>query len=381
MNILEKVTEKSIKNVDNLSGKKVILRIDVNVSLGSNGVVDKGEDWRILKSLRTIQYLQEKGAVVILLAHIGRDPKETLKPIFEYMEQFLTLGFLPHYDGELVRHYIDQMGNASVVMMENLRQFEGEKKNDVSFLEDIIDVADLYVNDAFSVSHRKHASVNAITKTLPSYFGLQFIDEVQNLTAFLEHNEGTKTLILGGAKFGTKFNLLEQMLPDLDYVLMGGALANVFLKARGFRIGKSFYDDIDVSSFVHNEKIILPVDYIDEDGDIAPIDDVGDEHSILDIGPATAQLFEKIIFHSQSLMWNGPMGKYEDGYNEGSIRVAESISHSDAFSVTGGGDTSTVILENGLEDSFSFISTGGGAMLDFLVEKSLPGIDVIIKHD
>ena len=378
MNILEKVTERSVQNIKNLSGKRVLVRIDVNVSLGSNGVVDKGEDWRILKSLRTIQFLQEAGAVVIILAHIGRDPQETLKPIFEYMEQFLTLGFLPRYESDLVRHYIEQMGNGSVVMMENVRQFDEEKKDDIFYLQDLIDISDFYVNDAFSVSHRKHASVHAITKTLPSYFGLQFIDEVKHLTAFLNHKEGTKTLILGGAKFGTKFNLLEKMLPDLDYVLMGGALANVFLKARGFNIGKSFCDDVDISSIAHNEKIVLPVDYIDEDGDIAPIDDVGDEHSILDIGPATVQLFEKIIFHSQSLMWNGPMGKYEDGYSEGSIAIAERISHSEAFSITGGGDTSTVILENGLENSFSFISTGGGAMLDFLVEGSLPGIDVVL---
>ena len=379
MNILEKMEKLNIKNVENLSGKKVLLRIDVNVSLGNNGVVDKGEDWRIIKSLQTIQFLQEQGASVVILAHIGREKNETLKPVFEYMNEMITLGFLPHYDDELIRSYVSQMGKGSVVMMENVRQNDGEKKNEVSYLHTLIDVCDIYVNDAFSVSHREQASVHAVTKALPSYFGLQFMDEVKHLTEFLEHKDGTKTLVLGGAKFGTKFDLLEKMLPELDYVLMGGALANVFLKARGFPIGKSFCDDVDVSTMVKNEKIILPIDYVDEDGDVASIDDVGTEHSILDIGPATAELFDQIIAHSSAIMWNGPMGKYEDGYNDGSVQVAKSISYTDAFSVTGGGDTSTVILENDLEDAFSFISTGGGAMLEFLVKGTLPGIEVILE--
>lgn len=380
MNTIESIEKLNIKNVKNLSGKKVILRIDVNTPLGNNGVVDPGEDWRIIKSLGTIEFLRDSGASVILLAHIGRDKNETLKPVFEYMKGLLTLGFLPNYDSETIKQYVSNMGKGSVVMMENVRQFEEEKNNNASYLKDIIDLCDIYVNDAFSVSHREHASVNAITKIMPSYFGLQFMDEVNSFTEFLSHNEGIKTLVLGGAKFGTKFSLLEKMISRLDYVLIGGALANVFLKARGFSIGKSFSDDIDISSMVNNDKIILPVDYIDEHGDVANIDNVEDDNIILDIGPETVKLFEQIISHSSVVMWNGPMGKYEDGYTEGSIQVAKTISYLDIFSLTGGGDTSTLIMENGLEDSFSFISTGGGAMLDFLVNETLPGIDVIIEN-
>ncbi len=379
MKILEEIKKFSIEKIESLSGKKVLLRVDINVSLGENKVVDPGEDWRILKSLRSIEFLKNAGASVILLAHIGRDSKESLKPVFEYMNQIITMGFLLQYDSDIIHTSISQMKKGSVIMLENVRQFPQEKENDASYLADVICECDIYVNDAFSVSHRKQASVNAITKKLPSFFGLQFIDEVIHLNDFISHNDGMKTLVLGGAKFGTKFNLLEKMLPNLDYVLMGGALANVFLKARGFKIGKSFCDDIDISSMADSGKIILPIDYIDEHGDLADIHDVSDETVILDIGTDTAKIFETIINHSSAVMWNGPMGKYEDGFVEGSLDIAKSISHSDNFSLTGGGDTSTVILENNLEDSFSFISTGGGAMLDFLLNENLPGIESILE--
>lgn len=379
MNTSEKVSQFNIKNHLDLRGKKVLLRIDVNVSLGDNGVVDPGEDWRIIKSLGTINFLRDSGASVILLAHIGREPNESLKPVFEYMSQFLTMGFLPRYESDLIKSTISGMGHGSILMLGNVRQFTAEKENDDSYLSGVIDVCDLYVNDAFSVSHRKHASVHAIANKLPSYFGLQFIDEINYLDDFMSHTEGTKTLVLGGAKFGTKFNLLEKMLPQLDYVLMGGALANVFLKAKGFKIGKSFCDDIDVSSMLDSSKIILPIDYIDQHGDHADIHDIYDDTLILDVGPQTTKLFETIIAHSSAVMWNGPMGKYEDGYTEASVYVANSIAHADAFSVTGGGDTSTVILENDLIDNFDFISTGGGAMLDFLLHGTLSCIEVILN--
>ncbi len=380
MDVRDFVEELNINNVKDLSGKKVILRIDVNVTLGGNGVVDNGEDWRIIQSLGTIEFLRDAGASVIILAHIGRNKKETLKPIFEYMNNLITLGFLPNYDKNTVKDYISNMGKGSIVMMENVRRFEEEIKNDISYLEDIISLCDIYVNDAFSVSHREHASVNGITKVIPSYFGLQFVDEVNHITEFLLHKSSMKTLLLGGAKFGTKLRLLENILPRIDYALIGGALANVFLKDRGFNIGKSFYDNVDISHIIDNEKIILPIDYIDEHGDVASIDDVEDENIILDIGPETVSLFEQIMAHSSSIMWNGPMGKYEGGYVEGSIHLAKTLSHLDLYSLIGGGDTSTLILENGLEESFSFISTGGGAMLDFLVDGTLPGIDIIIKN-
>jgi 3-phosphoglycerate kinase len=378
--IQEKVLENSIKHVTNLKGKKVLLRIDVNTSLGENGTVDPGEDWRIIKSYQTIDYLVDQGACVILISHIGRDPLESLKPIYEYMAGHITLGFLPRYDTEIFENTIINMQHGSVVMVENLRHHQGEKNNDPAFLDDIITRCDIYVNDAFSVSHRTHASVHAITSKLPSYFGLQFCDEINYIHKALNNKKKNTVLVLGGAKFGTKLDLLQQLLPNINYALVGGALANVFLRERGINIGDSFADQVDISEMLENEKIVVPIDAVDQHGDVVPIHEVGDNGIILDIGPETEKLFEQIIDHADSIIWNGPMGKYEDGYVAGSIAIADSISHASAFSVTGGGDTATVISEQGLADSFDFISTGGGAMLDFMVKGSLPAIDELLRQ-
>lgn len=380
--IAEQVQNHSIEKYDgDLAGKKILLRIDVNTSLGENGAVDPGEDWRIIKSLQTIEYLIDKGASIILISHIGREPAETLKPIFEYMQSEITLGFLPRYDQELIKNTVNNMRKGDVVMMENVRQFDGEKKNNSSYLDVFVENCDVYINDAFSVSHREHASVHNIAQRLPSYFGLQFCQEVLHLQESVR-SDGNTVLLLGGAKFGTKLDLLEQLLPKMQYVLVGGALANVFLRERGFNIGASFADaDADISGFVENEKILIPVDGIDQHGDVVPIDQFGDEDMILDIGPETESLFETILSQAHTVLWNGPMGKYEDGYTSGSIMMADAIAKSGARSVTGGGDTATVILEEDLADNFDFISTGGGAMLDFLVAGTLPGIQAILEKE
>ena len=223
----------SIDQVSDLKGKRVLVRIDVNTSLGDNGVVDPGEDWRIVKSYTTIDYLITEGASVVLISHIGRDPEESLKPIYDFMSRRMTIGFIPRYDDELMANTLDNMAHGSVVMLENLRSQPGEEANDSSFLNAVIERCDLYVNDAFSVSHRAHASVADVTKKLPSYLGLQFCDEVKNLASAIE---GEFVLVLGGAKFGTKLDLLRKFLPKVSYVLLGGALANVFLRDRGFEV-------------------------------------------------------------------------------------------------------------------------------------------------
>ncbi|MAQ77039.1 phosphoglycerate kinase [Candidatus Campbellbacteria bacterium] len=380
MNIVEQVKNRSIATVDDLKGKKVIVRIDVNTSLGENGTVDPGEDWRILKSYRTIEYLLEREACVILISHIGRDPEESLKPVYEYMKEHFTLGFIPHWDAQVLEHTIENMQHGSVVMLENVRQFDEEKNNNLDYLNNVIAMADYYVNDAFSVSHRNHASVSAITEMLPSYFGLQFADEVTHVAKALDPSKKS-VLLLGGAKFGTKIDLLEKLLPQIEYALVGGALANVFLDARGIDVGASFKDDVDISHMVENPKIVLPIDAVDQHGDIISVDEVRKEDMILDIGHATEKVFEKIIDQAEIVVWNGPMGKYEDGYVSGSVAMADALSKSKAFSVTGGGDTATVILEEDLVDDFDFISTGGGAMLDFMVDGTLPAIDALLKNN
>lgn len=378
MNTVERVHKVGITTVPHLKGKKILLRIDVNTTL----LVGTGEDWRIEKSLKTIKFLRDQGAIVILISHIGDDGSLSLKPVYEYMAQHISLGFIPHYDDGLITHTIEQMQYGSVIMLENIRQHTGEKKNNSSYLDAIIKHCDMYVNDAFSVSHREHASVADVTTKLPSYFGIQFCEEVDYLSRALETEKmSPRVLVLGGAKFGTKLDLLRKFLPSVDYALIGGALANVFLRERGIAIGASFADDVVIDDMVMSEKILLPVDVVDQHGDIISVDEVGPEDMILDIGPQTEKIFEQIIDTAQMVLWNGPMGKYEDNYVSGSIAIAESMAHTQALSLTGGGDTAAVILQQGLQDNFDFISTGGGAMLDFLVTGTLPGIEAILKKN
>ena len=380
MNIKDKVEQYSIEQYakqHSLQGKKVLLRIDVNTPLGENGVVDPYEDWRIMASLKTINFLSSEGASVVVISHIGRAKEERLKPIADYLSQKITIGYIPHFDESLIQERIEALGHGDVIMLENIRQFDGEENNDAEYLKNIANACDIYVNDAFSVSHRKHASVHAVTSLLPSYFGIQFVHEVSSLYDVTKR-EGTTSLILGGAKFGTKLDLLKKMLPHISYAMIGGALANVFLKERGFNIGASYVDDTDISDIVDNEKIIVRIDAIDQDGDVVSVDEIQNHDVMLDIGPETEKLFEHIIAASDTILWNGPMGKYEDGYTSGSISVAESCAHAPAWVVTGGGDTATVLQETNLIDTIDVVSTGGGAMLDFLVEGTLPGIEAIV---
>ena len=363
-----------------LRGERVVLRIDTNTTLREDGEVSEGGSWRILKMIPTIKFLQEQGARTIILAHQGRDPEETLKPIYEFLSQRVPLAFAQW--GEL-DEVVKTLKDGESVLFENVRSFPEEREDDTSYLSPLVEWADLYVNEAFSVSHREHASVHAIAQFLPSYFGFQFVREVGELSRFLvPREEGERVVILGGAKFGTKLPLIEKILEHelADAILLGGALANVFLKEKGVNVGSSYYDDtVDVTHIMNDPRIVLPVDFRGKNGNEEKIENVGDD-AILDIGPETEKHFDEYIRRSREVLWNGPMGKYEDGYVQASVAVAKSIAESDTYGVSGGGDTSTVILEQGLEDAFQFISTAGGAMLDFLVEGTLPGIEVVLKR-
>ena len=385
LSIMETPLVKKIQNFSletlsgGLRGERVILRIDTNTSLGEEGRVDKGEEWRILKMIPTIRFLQEQGARTLILAHQGRDPKESLRPIYDFLSQKIPLSFAQWNELDSIT---GKLKEGESVLLENVRSFREEKEDNPSFLIPLISWADLYINEAFSVSHRKHASVHAIAQLLPSYFGFQFVREVRELSRFLTPlEEGERVLILGGAKFGTKLPLIELMLKQnlADFILLGGALANVFLKEKGIPIGDSYYDDsVDVTHIMNDSRILFPIDFRGKTGEAKMIEEVGDD-AILDIGPKTEELFHNSIQKSEEALWNGPMGKYEDGYVEASVSIAKSIAESNTYGVSGGGDTSTVILEQRLEDVFQFISTAGGAMLDFLVERTLPGIEVVLK--
>ena len=333
-----------------------------------NKIVD---DFRIRKSLASINFLREKGAIIIIISHFESKGNPTLKPIAEY---FNTLGidciFEKNYKKAL--DFSDENSTDKIIMLENLRMHEGEEKNDKKFAKELASLADIYVNDAFPVSHREHASICAITEFIPSYAGFQFEEEIKHLSSAFKPSDTERpfVFILGGAKFDTKLPLVEKFISIADMVFIGGALAHDFYKAQGIDIGRSLTSDTppDLSKIINNKKIILPIDNV-------KVDNV-----IMDIGLQTVDLLQKEINKAKYILWNGPMGAYETGYNAGTLKLAEILSDATKKgikTIVGGGDTLATITELKLEDSFTFISTGGGAMLDYLAKGTLPGIEAL----
>lgn len=361
---------------DDLTGKKVLVRLDLNVPMSDEGVVHKEEAERIEKSQATLQFLKDAGAKVIVISHIGRDPKESLKPVAEYMN--IPLFPLAGFDAaELENHH--------VVILENLRSDAREESNDEGFAKELAAYGDLYVNDAFAVSHRAHASVVGIPNFLSAYAGLQMEQEIENLNRAM-HPDHPALLIMGGAKFETKLPVINKLLPLVDHVLIGGALVNNFYKEKGYEVGKSLLDDgAHLGGLVNDPKIMLPDQVVvqnDGENDI-----VGPAKSAQQISPADRIVdivipdeFQQMIAEAQTIIWNGPMGNYENGYTAGTESLTRAIAASSAFSIIGGGDSIVLIEKLGLADKFGFISTGGGAMLEYLAQGTLPGIEALEKN-
>lgn len=353
---------KYIREVENLSGIKVLVRLDLNVPIEHGHVVD---DFRIRKSLPLIKYLSEKGANLILMSHIETKEKPTLEPVAKY---FKKLGVDVFFE----KNYKKVAGNdARIILLENLREYEGEKKNDKKFAKELASLADIYVNEAFSVSHRAHASVCAVTEYIPSYAGLQFEEEIKNLSlAFTPDHPFL--FILGGAKFETKLPLVERFITIADTVFIGGALANDFFKQRGVDVGTSLVSDsvLDLSKIIDSPKLRLPVDNIYK------------ETAIMDSGMNTVEMLAGEIKKAKFILWNGPVGAYELGYTAATLQIAEMVSEATkngVKTIVGGGDTLATIAQLKLEDGFTFVSTGGGAMLDYLAHGTLPGIEALDK--
>ena len=361
-------------------GKRVLVRLDLNVPLTDAGYVDTSDADRITKSLPTITWLTDAGAKVIIISHIGRDPKESLRPIVRYMEQFMTIGFDPELGGERLHEVVKNMGNGHALLLENLRSNPGEEANDETFAKSLASLADFYVNDAFAVSHRAHASVVGIPKLLPHFAGLQMEQEVEHLSKAFSP-ESPSILVLGGAKFETKLPVIAKFLNIVDHIIIGGALANNFYKSMGYNAGSSLVDDAaDISAVLGNSKIIIPDRVIieNEQGRLEKLASaVGHGDKIVDIAPsgldAHADLFKGVKF----VLWNGPMGNYENGFIEGSKKIVDLIASSEAQSVVGGGDSVALIKKMEMENKFGFLSTGGGAMLEYLAQGTLPGIDAL----
>ncbi len=364
-----------VENAQYTPESTVIIRVDFNEPIDEKRLRD---DFRIKVSVETIDFVRATGAKVLLISHTDTERSlETLVPILERY-------FPVRWAGATLVAVQESLANASsgeVFIMENLRTFSGEEENDLSFSEQLAALGTHYINEAFSVSHRRHASIVSLPKLLPAVAGKHFIREVSELSrAFLP--ERPFLFITGGAKFETKEPLISGYLEKADTVFVGGALANDFLRAQGLEVGRSKVSDISVPvELLNHSHLMLPHDVLVEGKDHGVqknISQVIATERIVDIGAETLLSLGEKIKEARLIVWNGPLGDYEHGYGTQSLKLAEMISESGAFSIVGGGDTLALLREGGVDlSSFGFVSTGGGAMLHFLAEGSLPGIDAL----
>lgn len=386
----------SISDAD-LDGKKVLLRLDLNVPI-KNAVIE--DETRIVESLDTIRFLLEKKCKIIIVTHLGRpDGKfvEDLKVdiIAISLEKKLGVNVMK-LDESIGENIINTINNSSesVFLLENIRFYEGEEKNDAEFAKQLASLADVFVNDAFAVSHRAHASTVGVCKYLKSYAGFLLEKEIKNMSKLFINPEKPLTLIAGGAKIDTKIGILEHFIDIADFFIIGGALANTFLAAQGYKIGSSLYEPnkLDIANnFLKlaadkKKTIILPTDVIvstdiNTGSDTVLINQIEDGQKILDIGPKTISEAIDVINKSKTIVWNGPLGLYEyPAFAMGTKLIGEGIAQSSADSIIGGGDTIDAINKFKIPlESFSHVSTGGGAMLEFLEGKELPGISSLMR--
>ncbi|MBN1326190.1 phosphoglycerate kinase [Candidatus Falkowbacteria bacterium] len=394
---------KSLEQIKNLKNKRVLVRVDYNVDIEKSKVT---EPERIDRTFRTINYLVKNHARVILMSHLGkpegkRDEKYSLKPVATYLDKQAKkpVYFVNDCIGNTVKQKIEDLKAGQILLLENLRFYSGEEKNDAKFAHELASLADIYINDAFAVVHRAHASVSAITKYLPSYAGYNLIDEVDNLSKLLSGFEMPAVAIIGGVKISTKIKVLENFLKKYDKVLIGGALANNFFAAKKYNIGQSVYepDFVKLSKQLldkYKDKIVLPLDIVITNKvakggkkEIIKVANLNKQKNkkffIVDIGIKTELYFESIIKSANTLVWNGAMGVFEiPQFSHGSdylARIMAMQSRGDAFGAVGGGETIVIIKRDHLDTWFDFVSTGGGAMLEFLEGKILPGIKPLIK--
>ena len=370
----------TLDEIPDLSGKRALVRAGLNVPLAGGAV---RADFRIREACKTIEYLQKRGARVIVLAYIGRDPGETLKPVHESMRRFLEIQWAGGLVGEPVSVAVSALKGGEALLLENTRSDPREEANDEALSQALAAYGDIYINDAFADSHRVYASIVGIPKYLPSYAGFSFVREYEHLSKAFDPAHPA-LLALGGAKFETKLPLVERFVKEYDHVFIGGAIANDFLKAKGYEVGKSKISDIDLSGspLLSDSRIIVPDDVVvsGPGGRIAKAADaVTKDESILDIGPKTMGKLAPIVSDAKTILWNGPLGNYEECYIEATNTLAKMIAESSATSILGGGDTIAAIEKLVLNEKFTFISTAGGAMLEFLERETLPGIDALVR--
>jgi len=382
-----------------LKGKKVIVRVDLNVPMKNGSITEVS---RIIKVLPTLKLLIEREAKIIILSHIGRPKGKvvngmSLEPISKKLADLLNVEVLFNKNeiNEKTLVEINKIPNGSVMMMENIRFCEKEEQNDYSFSKKISNLGDIYVNDAFSCSHRAHSSIEGITKYIPSYCGLQFLEEINALKKITSEIIKPVTCIIGGSKISTKIKIISNLIKIFDNIIIIGGMGNAMLKNTGINIGKSVCDDgyknlvgeILEKSKTYNCSIYYPLDVVvskelNGNGTIKEINEVNNDEMILDIGPKTIASIKKIINNSNTVLWNGPAGYFENpNFANGTKEILEIIANKKSkdkiYSVAGGGETVAVINKFNKSDSFNFISTAGGAFLEYLEGKELPGIKAL----
>lgn len=387
------MNKKTLKDVD-LTGKRVLVRVDFNVPLEEGRITD---DTRIRAALPTIKYLQEQQAKIILVSHLGRpkgqvSPKYSLAPVAQALEELLgqPVIFSQEVTGAAVEEKARNLQPGQVMLLENVRFLPGEEKNDPQVAKELASLAEIFVNDAFGTAHRAHASTAGVADYLPAVAGMLLEKEIQVMGDALADPKRPFIAILGGAKVSDKIGVIKNLLTKVDHLIIGGGMANTFLKAQGYNVGKSLLEEDKVSlaqELLSEAQAKGVAVHLPEDVVVAPsleqpdarqevaVDAVAEDRMILDIGPATARRFQEIIQTARTVVWNGPMGVFEvDAFAKGTEAVAKAMAQVDGVTIIGGGDSVAAVEKVGVGDKMTHISTGGGASLEFLEGKELPGV-------
>ena len=391
------MNKKTFKDIE-VAGKRVFVRVDYNVPMDENGNIT--DDTRITATLPTLSYLIKQNAKVILCSHLGRpkgvyNPNFSLAPVAKRLSQILEIPVKMATDvvGDNAKKLVAEMKDGEVVMLENVRFHAEEEANDEAFAKELAKLADVFVNDAFGTAHRAHASNAGIARHLPAVAGFLMGSEIMALDGYIQNAEMPFVVVLGGAKVSDKIGVISNLLSKASVILIGGAMANTFIAAKGGKLGFSRYekDKIEVARKILEEaeklnvKIVLPVDVLasTEFSENAPCKNmdafnIKDNYQAMDIGRKTCRLFAKEIKRAKTVVWNGPMGVFEfKKYQGGTKAVAKAISKSNCISVVGGGDSAAAIEQLGYSDKITHISTGGGASLKFLEGANLPGVSLL----
>lgn len=383
----------------NVDHKRVFVRVDFNVPMKDGVITD---DTRIRGALETIQYLVDHNAKVILASHFGRPKGErkddmSLAPCAEHLSQLLNkkVSFIDDCIGDQVKVAVESLNEGEIVMLENLRFHSGEEKNDPQFAKELASLADVAINDAFGVSHRNAASVVGIAEYIPMGAGFLMKKEIEALGTAVNKPEKPVAAIIGGAKVTDKISVISNLLPKVNVMIIGGGMANAFIKAQGCNIGNSLFEegqeqiatDLVMEARVAGTRLLTPVDVVvadafsnDANTKIVDVEHIEDGWMVLDIGPKTRELYTDALKMMKTIIWNGPMGVFEmEAFSAGTNAVAEAVANADAMTIVGGGDSVAAIEKSGLAHKISHISTGGGASLELLEGKVLPGIAALTE--